>query len=159
MADQKKELENREITIRAIQRNFEQLSVLTQVRSCNISPHRIPPPHITEASAANVTPQGLQADKEQIKTLQKKLEEMSKNAADDKEKKLAAKYPQLKEAFDSLNDKYCEAEAKIDKLLKQGKSDKDAAAAWEKERQKFQREAEALKKQAEVCNMFRTCMS
>jgi hypothetical protein len=37
----------------------------------------------------------LQADKEQIKSLQKKLEEMSKNAADDKEKKMAAKYPQV----------------------------------------------------------------
>jgi predicted RNase H-like nuclease (RuvC/YqgF family) len=76
MAEQKKEIENREITIRAIQRNFEQLSGMCQ------------------------------ADKEQIQALQKKLADAEKRAADEETRKRAAKYPQLKEAFDNLNDKY-----------------------------------------------------
>jgi hypothetical protein len=47
-----------------------------------------------------------QADKEQIKSLQKKLEEMSKLAADDKEKKMAAKYPQVPIAKTQSPDKF-----------------------------------------------------
>lgn len=64
---------------------------------------------------------------------------------------MAAKYPQLKGAFDSLNDKYVEAEAKIIKFQSQlvssqtnahgpvtthklRKDSKDAVKSWQKHR-------------------------
>ena len=102
IAEQKKELENRDITIRAIQRNFEQLSSMCQ------------------------------ADKEQLSALQKKLTEAEKRAASDEERERAAKYPKLKDAFDSLNNMYVETEDKISKLQKQlsaalANSDKSSA--------------------------------
>eukprot|EP00960_Hanusia_phi_P068638 766896-Hanusia_phi.AAC.5 len=84
VAEQKKEIENRDITIKAIQRNFEQLSTLCQ------------------------------QDKEQLQKLQKKLAEAESRAADDETRRKAEKYPQLKEAFDSLNQSYVEAEAKVE---------------------------------------------
>ena len=86
IAEQKKELENRDITIRAIQRNFEQLSSLCQ------------------------------ADKEQIAQLQKKLAEANLNAVSDVEREYASKYPKLKDAFDSLNNMYVDSDSKISKL-------------------------------------------
>jgi predicted RNase H-like nuclease (RuvC/YqgF family) len=89
VAEQKKELENRDITIRAIQRNFEQLSSMCQ------------------------------ADKEQISALQKKLADAEKRTSSDEERERAAKYPKLKNAFDSLNNMYVETEDKNSKLQKQ----------------------------------------
>ena len=89
VAEQKKEIENRDITIKAIQRNFEQLSTLCQ------------------------------QDKEQLQRLQKKLAEAESRVVDDATRKKAEKYPQLKEAFDSLNQSYVEAEAKIEKMRQQ----------------------------------------
>ena len=86
IAEQKKELENRDITIRAIQRNFEQLSSLCQ------------------------------ADKEQIAQLQKKLAEANQNVVSDVEREYASKYPKLKDAFDSLNNMYVDSDSKISKL-------------------------------------------
>jgi chromosome segregation ATPase len=99
---QKKELENRDITIRAIQRNFEQLSSMCQ------------------------------ADKEQITALQKKLAEAEKRTVSAEEREQAAKYPKLKDAFDALNNMYVETEDKMAKLQKQlaaalGNSDKGDA--------------------------------
>ena len=99
---QKKELENRDITIRAIQRNFEQLSSMCQ------------------------------ADKEQITALQKKLAEAEKRTVSTEEREQAAKYPKLKDAFDALNNMYVETEDKMAKLQKQlaaalGNSDKGDA--------------------------------
>lgn len=89
ITEQKKELENRDITIRAIQRNFEQLSAMCQ------------------------------SDKEQIGALQKKLAEAEKRTMSDDERERAAKYPKLKDAFDSLNNMYVETEDKMNKLQKQ----------------------------------------
>ena len=89
VTEQKKELENRDITIRAIQRNFEQLSSMCQ------------------------------ADKEQIAALQKKLAEADKRTMSAEQREHAAKYPKLKDAFDSLNNMYVETEDKMSKLQKQ----------------------------------------
>jgi len=89
IAEQKKELENREITIRAIQRNFEQLSSMCQ------------------------------ADKEQVASLQRKLAEAESKVMSPDERERAAKYPKLKDAFDSLNNMYLETEDKMSKLQKQ----------------------------------------
>ena len=95
MNEQKKELENRDITIRAIQRNFEQLSSMCQ------------------------------ADKEQIQALQKKLHDAEGLVSTEEERKMIARFPSMKEAFDALNAKYAEAESKLAKYQGQEKLDKD----------------------------------
>ena len=64
VTEQKKELENRDITIRAIQRNFEQLSSMCQ------------------------------ADKEQIAALQKKLAEADKRTMSAEQRELLSKFDQ-----------------------------------------------------------------
>ena len=38
---------------------------------------------------------------------------------DDETKKMAAKYPKLKDSFDILNEKYLEAEQRLEKMEKQ----------------------------------------
>jgi len=41
---------------------------------------------------------------------------------DDETKKMAGKYPKLKDSFDILNEKYLEAEQKLEKMEKQVES-------------------------------------
>jgi len=119
VADQKKEIENREITIRAIQRNFEQLSGMCQ------------------------------ADKETIQVLQKKLAEAEKRAVDEETKKMAAKYPKLRESFDVLNEKYLEAEQKLEKMDKQVKSAVSNADKAGEQMKAFARDLDTAKKALE----------
>ena len=117
--EQKKELENRDITIRAIQRNFEQLSTLCQ------------------------------SDKDQIQSLQKRLADAASRSATEEEKSLAARYPQLKDAFDALNTKFLEAENKLQKLQTQDRLDKEWKESSDSARRALVAQLDAQKKVAD----------